>query len=462
MWNDIWPVLPDDEIPITHVTNGVHLKSWASKEMTDLLNRYLGPRALKEPTNHEIWNRIDFLPPEELWRTHERRRERLVAYARRRLRQQLMQRGAPAAEIEHAGGVLNPEALTIGFARRFATYKRATLLFSDPDRLARILNDKERPVQIILAGKAHPRDTQGKDFIRSIIHIARRPDLRNRIVFLENYDMFLSRYLTQGVDVWLNNPRRPLEASGTSGMKVCVNGGLNFSVLDGWWCEGFSTDVGWAIGHGEVYDDENLQDEIESNSIYEILEDEIVPAFYEHGADGLPRRWIEKMKATLKYLCPVFNTDRMVKEYTNRFYLDCGRRHDILTADACKSTREFTAWKQFIRANWGNVKITDIQSELPENPVVNTSYKVNAAIGLSDLSSSDVLVQLVYGPLDADGNITGAQKITMECDGGDKKATRFTAPIVCETSGRYGYTVRVMPTHPLLSDAFKMGLMLWA
>ena len=463
MWREIWPVLPLDEIPITHVTNGVHLASWASKEMTDLLNRYLGPRALREPTNQEIWNRVDGLPSEELWRTHERRRERLVAHARKRLRNQLISRSAPPVEIELANEVLNPEALTIGFARRFATYKRANLLFRDVDRLVAILNNKDRPVQLIMAGKAHPRDGGGKDLIREIIHTARRPELRNRIVFLENYDIFLARYLVQGVDVWLNTPRRPMEASGTSGMKAAVNAVLNFSILDGWWCEAYNTDVGWAVGHGEVYDDEELQDEIESNSIYELLENDIVPTFYERGGDDLPRRWIEKMKNTLKHTCPVFNTDRMVKEYANRFYINCGQRHDSLTADECKLTREFTAWKQFVRTNWSKIRITGIDSQLPEQPVVRQSYAVTASIELGELSANDVFVELVYGVLDSEGIITYAVKTKMtpgETD--DKGATAFAANLACASSGRYGFTVRIMPTHPQLSDAFKMGLMLWA
>jgi starch phosphorylase len=463
MWRDIWPALPLEEIPITHVTNGVHLYSWASKEMTDLLNRYLGPRALREPTNQEIWNRVDGLPAEELWRTHERRRERLVAFARKRLRQQLISRGAPPVEVERANEVLNPEALTIGFARRFATYKRADLLFRDEDRLIRILNDKERPVQIIMAGKAHPRDSGGKDLIRKIIHTAQRPELRNRVVFLENYDIHMARYLIQGVDVWLNTPRRPMEASGTSGMKACVNAVLNFSVLDGWWCEGYETSNGWAIGHGEIYDDQELQDQVESDGIYEILEHDIVPTYYDRGGDDLPRRWIEKMKSTLKTLCPVFNTDRMVKEYTNRFYISCAQRHDSLTADNCKLTREFTAWKQFIRGNWDKLHINNIESQLPEQPLVNQQYQVTAQIDLAELSSNDVLVELLYGVLDTEGLITEPVKLLMAPVGGKKKgATQFTAALTCETSGRYGYTVRIMPTHPQLSDPFKMGLMHWA
>jgi starch phosphorylase len=314
-----------------------------------------------------------------------------------------------------------------------------------------------------MAGKAHPRDGGGKDLIRQLIHSARRPELRNRIVFLENYDIHMARYLIQGVDIWLNTPRRPMEASGTSGMKACVNAVLNFSILDGWWCEGYSVDNGWAIGHGEVYADEELQDQVESDAIYELLENEIVPAFYDRGADGLPRRWIEKMKNTLKNLCPVFNTDRMVKEYTNRFYINCSQRHDSLTADNCKLTREFTAWKQFIRSNWDKIRISGIDSQLPEQPIVHEHYSVTARIELGELNASDVYVELIYGVLDAEGQITEPHKVKMDPVGDKKKGgVPFGAELACETSGRYGYTVRIMPTHPQLSDPFKMGLMHWA
>ncbi len=308
MWKNIWPELPVAEAPITSITNGVHTRSWLSADMIQLFDRYLGVRWEGLIADRPVWKRIETIPDAELWRTHERRRERLVAFARGRLKQQLRHRSAPPAEIARADEILDPEALTIGFARRFATYKRGTLLFRDLERLGAILNLKDRPVQILFSGKAHPRDHGGKELIAEIQHIARRPEFRRRILFLEDYDMNVARYLVQGVDVWLNNPRRPLEASGTSGMKVAANGGLNLSILDGWWCEGYDGDNGWAIGAGEEYSDLTYQDDVESRAIFDLLEQEIVPLFYTRSSDGLPRGWVRKMKRSIATLSPVYNT----------------------------------------------------------------------------------------------------------------------------------------------------------
>ncbi|HOE21381.1 MAG TPA: alpha-glucan family phosphorylase, partial [Spirochaetota bacterium] len=274
MWKNIWPGMPVNEIPIHHVTNGVQILSWTSDEMMRLLNRYLGPRWIDNPVDKTIWKSIDTIPDSELWRCRERLRERVVAFARKKLKEQLIARGAPRAEIEKADSVLDSEALTIGFARRFATYKRATLILKDMQRLERILLNKEKPVQIIFSGKAHPRDNMGKELIKRIIHLGRDERFRSKIVFLEDYDINIARYLVQGVDVWLNTPIRPQEASGTSGMKVVPNGALNISILDGWWPEAFNGNNGWAIGKGEEYQDPDYQDEVESLSLYNILEQE--------------------------------------------------------------------------------------------------------------------------------------------------------------------------------------------
>ncbi|HEX2998780.1 MAG TPA: alpha-glucan family phosphorylase [Armatimonadota bacterium] len=286
MWQGLWPSVPADEVPITSITNGVHIRSWISRDLAGLFDRYLGPDWQENPAEKQIWTQVEDIPPEELWRTHERRRERLVAFARMRLRQQLQQRGAPAQEIATASEVLHPEALTIGFARRFATYKRAALLFRDRDRLLRLINDRDRPIQFVFAGKAHPNDQPGKDLIRQIVHNAQLPDLRSRVVFLEDYDMIVSRYLLFGCDVWLNTPLRPREASGTSGMKAAVNGVLNCSTLDGWWCEAYTPEVGWSIGQGEEYADTEYQNHIEANTLYNLLEKEVVPLFYDRGNGG--------------------------------------------------------------------------------------------------------------------------------------------------------------------------------
>src|ERR1019366_4928049 len=313
MWQSLWPSVPENEIPIGHVTNGVHFRSWISLEMNQLYDRYLGPNWREEPANGEIWNRAQRMPAEELWRTHERRRARLVGWARNRLRTQRLRRGASQAEIAAAAEVLDPDALSIGFARRFATYKRATLIFRDLPRLRRLLCDPARPVQLIFAGKAHPADDAGKELIRQIVQLARDPELGRRIVFLEDYDMAVTRYLVQGVDVWLNTPLRPNEASGTSGMKAAANGVLNLSTLDGWWDEVWkdpanSQLIGWAIGKGEAYADPEYQDQVEAGALYELLERDVTPAFYERGADRIPRRWIGRMKACIGSLCHFVNT----------------------------------------------------------------------------------------------------------------------------------------------------------
>ena len=344
MWGDLYPEVPFKEIPIDSITNGVHTRSYVSTEMSALFDRYLGPRWVANPGDQTVWEKIDLIPMEELWRTHERRRERLVAFARMRLEMQLKARNAPPSEIARAQEVLNPEFLTIGFARRFATYKRATLLFKDKERLIKILCNPERPIQLVVAGKAHPKDEPGKNFIKEIIKQSNDERLRRHIVFIEDYDVVVARYLVQGVDVWLNNPRRPQEASGTSGMKASANGGLNLSILDGWWDEAYNQDVGWAIGTREEYENLDYQDEIEANSLYELLEKEVAPKFYDLAKDGLPRHWIKMMKQCMKEINPVFNTNRMVAEYTDRFYVPGDQRYLALSQNERKGARDLAAW----------------------------------------------------------------------------------------------------------------------
>ena len=275
----MWPGYSLEEVPIGYVTNGIHARSWTSMEMSGLLSRYLGPRWADDPVDTTVWERIDRIPDQELWRVHQIRRDRLIHYARTRLAAQIRQRGGSEAEASMADDVLSPDCLTIGFARRFATYKRATLLLHDVARFKKILNNPERPVQMVFAGKAHPHDNDGKELIRQIVHFASDPEVRTRVVFLENYDISVARYLVQGVDVWLNTPRRPNEASGTSGMKLLPNGGLNLSIMDGWWDEGYERDAGWAIGSGEEYADPNYQDQVESEALYNLLETTLCRSF---------------------------------------------------------------------------------------------------------------------------------------------------------------------------------------
>jgi len=466
MWRDIWPGVPENEIPIGHVTNGVHFRSWISYEMNQLYDRYLGPNWREQPSDRTLWQRAETIPSEELWRTHERRRERLVAFARRRLREQLKRRGAPQAEIEAADEVLDPEALTIGFARRFATYKRATLLLRDTERLQRLLNDPQRPVQVIFAGKAHPRDGAGKELIRQIVELARRPEFRRRLVFLEDHDMAVTRYLVQGCDVWLNTPLRPLEASGTSGMKAAANGALNLSTLDGWWDEAWRRSnhrIGWAIGRGETYDNREYQDQVEATALYEVLENDVIPTFYERGRDRLPRRWIERMRTSLSNLCHYYNTHRMVREYTERFYLAANAVFRRLSQNDGASGKALAAWLERVRAAWADVRIEAVEGGLKDLRVgEQTSVRVRVQLG--SLTPDDVSVQLYLGRLSADEQIVDAVATPLAATGERAGSSWVFAGVAapCRYSGRHGYTVRVLPAHPDLTSPFLPNLIVWA
>jgi starch phosphorylase len=463
MWQGVWPGVPEDEVPIQPLTNGVHFQSWISHDMADLFDRYLGPAWREHPANLEVWQRVNDIPDAELWRTHERRRERLIAFARRRLRAQLENRGAPPSEVEGAKGALDPEALTIGFGRRFATYKRATLIFRDVERLARLLNDAERPVQIIYAGKAHPADHPGKELIRQIINMARQDEFRRRIVFIEDYDMSVARYMVQGVDVWLNNPRRFREASGTSGMKATANGAINMSILDGWWDEVYRPELGWAIGRGEVYEDYNYQDEVESNTMYDLLEKEVVPFFYDRGPDGLPRRWISTMKAAMRTVCPYFNTARMVGEYTDHFYMPGAERYTRLTDDNLARAKALAAWKAKLYQHWPQVRVVSVDADAASEIQVGSELAVQALIHLGSLEPKDVTVELYHGRLDTKGEIAPGEVTAMECaDAKGDGDYLFVGAIPCRLSGRYGYTLRVLPHHEDLSSPFEPRLILWA
>jgi starch phosphorylase len=463
MWQPVWPSLPVTEIPIISITNGVHAPSWISRDMAGLYDRYLGPRWREDPGEYGLWSRVHHIPDEELWRTHERRRERLVAFARSRLRCQLEGRGSPPSEVAQADEVLNSQALTIGFARRFATYKRSTLILKDAERLSKILLDKDRPVQIIFAGKAHPHDNPGKDLIRQIVHFERQPGIRRRMVFLEDYDMVVARYMLQGVDIWLNTPRRPLEASGTSGMKATLNGAINLSILDGWWDEAYKVDTGWAIGRGEEYTDEKSQDEIESNTMYDLIEKEIVPLFYSRGADDLPRQWIAKMKGAMRAIGPEFNTNRMVREYTERMYLPALDRQTDLQANNFVRAKQISVWKQHLRESWQTLKIMDVNVDNHKTLKVGESVTVRARIDLGQLKPEDISVELFYGPLNAQGEIENPKVALMKPTEKPKGSVyEFVGVNKLVMSGRLGHTVRVLPKHEDLENPLKLGLILWA
>ncbi len=475
MWAPLWPRVPAGEIPITSTTNGVHIKSWLSEDMNALYERYLGPNWCEESIDSPIWGNIDSMPDEEIWRPHQRSKTSLIAFARRRLKAQMQRRGTFHAELNWADEVLDPEALTIGFARRFASYKRGNLLLRDPNRLIKILTDPDRPVQIVFAGKAHPRDTEGKEIIRQIIHFASQYNVRRRIVFLEDYEMNLARYMVRGVDIWLNNPRRPMEASGTSGMKAAINGALNMSTCDGWWCEGYRPDGGWVIGAGESYDDTSYQDMVESEAIYKMLENEIVPLFYTRSADGLPRGWIQRMKNSIKYITPRFSTYRMFADYMRKFYVPAARKWQELNSDDMTRAKSLSRWNAEVKNAWPNVAVKDVQvriadgngnGQLNENDPylkVGSKLEVRALVELGRLRAQDVSVELYNGAIDTWGNIPDGTPAAMQCESGQDQAGRqwFRMELLCDRSGNMGMSVRVVPHNSDLASPWEPGLILW-
>ncbi|HNO77899.1 MAG TPA: alpha-glucan family phosphorylase [Phycisphaerae bacterium] len=463
MWQGNWPNVPVAEVPITSVTNGVHVRSWLSPDLERLFERYLGPDWTENPDDGDIWNLVDDIPDAELWLAHERRREHLIVAARAHLRKQAINRGASPARVAETDELLNPEALTIGFARRFAPYKRATLLLTDEKRLLKILSSTDRPVQFVFAGKAHPRDNLGKELIKRLVQFARNSNLHHRFVFIENYNMAIARFLVQGVDVWMNTPTKPLEASGTSGMKVAPNGGINFSVLDGWWAEAYAGHNGWTIGDDRIYDSAEYQDQVESESIYETLEREIIPEFYDRSADGLPRKWIKRMKESMRSCTAQFSAARMVREYVNRLYVPAMKNGLHLTEKKYEAAKQLAEWKTRIANQWKNVAIESFDAVESGDVKVGSKMKVKAAVRLGDVNPDEVSVQLYHGPKPSNGAIENGEVVTMslESKNGDGIG-HFAGELPCRRSGEHAYAVRVLPKMPDVSDQYDLNLIQWA
>lgn len=448
MWAYLWPDLPDEEVPIGHVTNGVHISSWLSTDLAALFDRYLGRDWRDHPGEKNVVERIDSIPSDVLWRTHELGRSRLVRATREYGEQQYKARHATRKELDAIGSVFDTDVLTIGFARRFASYKRATLLLKYPDRLEALLTNDECPIQIVFAGKAHPADDAGKRLIKHIVEFARKPSVRHKIIFLENYDIQLARYLVQGVDVWLNTPRRPQEASGTSGMKAAVNGGLHCSILDGWWDEGYTSDRGWAIGDRGEHANNDYQDQVESQALYNLLENEIIPTFYERSKGDVPERWAEMMKASIGGALGYFTTHRMLTEYRDRYYQVALTEYERLTADDAKVAKALVAQRKRLGAFWEGVKI-----EMPVadrdlgNLHVGDRFTVTGIVELGDLQPDEVNVQVYYGLADSQNQIVDSEVIDMvmaEEKGEGRYMYRQELP--CRRAGRYGLTARVVPS----------------
>ncbi len=464
MWQNIWPGVPEPEVPIAHVTNGVHARSWISPNLMKLFDSYLGPDWQLDPTDYETWNSINDVPDEELWRAHERQREKLITWCRKRIRKQMRARGLAHDEVEKAAAALDPDILTIGFARRFATYKRGTLLMHDPERLRALFNNKDRPLQLLIAGKAHPADGPGKDIIRQIVKFASESDHLNRIVFLEDYDIEVARRLVQGCDVWLNTPRRGMEASGTSGMKAAMNGVINVSILDGWYDEGHEPNIGFSIGKGEKYDDPALEDAVESRALYDLLERQILPEFYQRDESSLPRKWIHRMKGSIRAYTPRFSTNRMVADYTEQFYLlSHGVAHTLREGNLA-GAKGLAAQINRFREHWSKVGIRKVESNVTTSIPIRTPVRVRTLVELGALKPSEVRVQLFHGEVTSLGDMLQGAAVELHATAdhqGENGLYTFEGEFAAAGSGRRGFTVRVLPRDDRLVGTLVPGLITW-
>jgi starch phosphorylase len=446
MWSHVWPQRPEEEVPISYVTNGIHVPTFISQEFAYLFDRYLGPEWYLSSRKPENIHRINEIYDEELWRGHAMLRSRLVRTCRKQLVQQYERRNAPRHVLESVNTALDPDTLTIAFARRFATYKRATLLLQDEARLESIINHKKFPVQFIFAGKAHPRDNEGKELIKRLFQFASKPEVRDKIIFLEDYDMHLARHLLQGADVWLNTPRRPFEACGTSGMKAAMNGVLNVSILDGWWCEGYSEDRGWRIGKGEEYQDHRYQDAVESQALYNVLENEVIPCFYDRKNGGLPVCWLKKMKNSMQMAMKSFCSLRMVSDYEKRYYNPAAERWDLLLANNADEAKKMAAQIERLRTHWNKIRISPPVRQAQDPYRVGDCFQVTAEVNLAELTPDEVDIELYYGNLKSLDELSASHVAPMAVleDSGNGNY-HYGCTLKCERSGRFGFTARVSP-----------------
>jgi starch phosphorylase len=462
MWKELWPGTPASEVPITHITNGVHYQSWIDPTMEALLDNHLPAGWRERIDDPAVWEQARNIPDEPLAAARQQMRRALVEFARERITTHYHRLGLGPAAVREAEKLLDPNALTIGFARRFATYKRATLIFRDLERLKRILTDPERPVQLLFSGKAHPADEPGKAFIQRIWQFSQNdPDLRGRVLFIEDYDMNVARHLVGGVDIWLNNPRRPLEASGTSGEKAAMNGVPNFSVLDGWWREGWNGRNGWAIGEEREFEDTDVQDEADALSLYATLEDEIIPLYYGKEQGGYTHKWLDVVRESIVTITPRFNMQRMVKDYTNKLYVPAEESGQHIGEGAYRQARELAQWKARIGDHWHGVRI-QAEPLTQEHVTVGEPLDLTALVHLNGISPDDVEVQIVMGS-EEEGELhtLATHPMSAREQLGDS-TYRYEGQFTPDRSGRQGYGVRVLPANPNLTNPMEMGKIRWA
>ncbi len=456
MFHGLWPAFDEAEVPITSITNGVHAPTWVAREVFDLARKQGADTDSDDPS---LWDVVDDVPSSDLWSTKRELRKRLVEDARRRLRKSCLKRGQTPAELGWIETALDPDVLTIGFARRAASYKRLTLMLSDPERLKRLLLHPERPVQLIMAGKAHPADDGGKKLIQAIVQLADDPEVRHRVAYLPNYDIAMAQPLYPGTDVWLNNPLRPYEACGTSGMKAALNGGLNLSILDGWWDEWYDGNNGWAIPSADGVEDPDRRDDIEAAALYDLIENEVAPRFYDLDETGVPPRWIEMVRHTLKSLGPKVLSTRMVREYVERLYAPAAVSSRAMN-HSYAGAAELSAYKHRVAAGWPDVRIDHVETEgLSDSPEIGGGLDLRVFVSLGELSPDDVDVQVVHGRVRGEDQLVDTSTTSMALgetyEGGRH---RFDGHVKLARAGSFGYTIRILPKNAALAGPAEMGL----
>ena len=464
LFGEVWPEIAANESPIGYVTNGIHTCSWLDPNLKKLYNKYLIPYWQDNIQHDYVWEKVKSIPDDKLWQVHQARKEKLIRLVKENTTERLRRSGCSYEDINSIISTLNANTLTIGFARRFATYKRATLIFKDLERITQILNNIDKPIQLIFAGKAHPADKEGQDLIKYIHQVSMMPQFKGKIFLLENYNIAMSRYLISGVDVWLNNPRRPMEASGTSGQKASVNGVINFSVLDGWWAEGYNQENGWTIGSNEEYDSYEAQDVADSQSMYRTLEEKIVPIYYEKDKNGISKKWIAKMKNSIISTGGKYSTSRMLIDYTNNYYIPLCNLTNKYYSNV-DNVAEYNNWKDDLYANWKDIKIT--QGNNLDNITIdagnNIEVKCEVELPNSNINVDNISVECYYGKILENGVVEDVNIIPMnlEDEDDDNRKYSYVAKIELKTGGNYGYTFRVMPKHEMLLEPANLNLVKW-
>ena len=462
LFGDVWPAIAANESPITYVTNGIHTCTWLAPNLKELYNKYLIPYWQDNIQIQETWKKIDNIPNERLWEEHQARKNKLLKLVKENVTNNMKENGISYEEINEITSKLNPNALTIGFARRFATYKRATLIFRDLERITQILNNTEKPVQLIFAGKAHPADKEGQELIRYIKEISMKPQFKGKIFVLENYNIGIARYLVSGVDVWLNNPRRPMEASGTSGQKASVNGVINFSVLDGWWAEGYDSKNGWTIGTNDEYSSYDIQDDADSNSMYTTLENKIIPTYYDKASNGISEKWVRIMKNSIISTGGRYSTSRMLCDYTDRLYMPLIDVYKKYYSDLSE-VANLNEWKTKMQINWEKIKIEQLNNMDNISIDAGNKIEVTCKVILPDISADNITVETYAGRITDKGTIENITIMPMDLieKNEEKREYIYKAKLELTTGGNYGYTFRVMPKHNMILDPENLNLIKW-